>query len=137
MFKLIESKVNKQLQFQLSHDFLVKVVTCCIVKSLRFSCINWIFISINLCFSYTFHTALRFAVYLYGTKIFISKVSETNKRTIDKFVDLSLDQPVPICGDIKIVFFNKRSRIFRFWFNTYFVDTHQEGPKRYIMIIGK
>jgi hypothetical protein len=82
----------------------------------------------------TYHTALRFAIYLYKTKRFVSKVFETNKRTTDKFVDFSLDKPVPLCGDIKIAFFNKSTRIFRFWFNTFFVDMHQlqEDLKRYI-----
>lgn len=79
-----------------------------------------------LCSCIFYRTALRFAVYLYKSKIFVSKVFETNKRTTEKFLDLSLDQPVPLCGDIKIVFYNKRKRIFRFWLNTYFVDMHQD-----------
>ena len=98
------------------------------------------------------HTALRFAVYLYKTRIFVSKVFETNKTTSkgfkpgkgkdfesnnptrlfpermrDEFVDFSLQRPLPLCRDIKIVFYNRRTRIFRFWFNTYFVDVHKEA----------
>ena len=84
-------------------------------------------LSLGSVIPFTVHSALRFAVYLYKSKIFVSKVFETNKRTTDKFLDLSLDQPVPLCGDIKIVFYNKRTRIFRFWFNTFFVHLHQEN----------
>ena len=69
-----------------------------------------------------------FIIRLYKTKIFTSRVYQNISRS-DTFAELSLPQPVPLCGDIKIEFFHNqrlggKEKMFHFWFNTFFVDMH-------------
>ena len=49
--------------------------------------------------------APSFVVRLYKTKIYTSKIYENIRKT-DMFAELSLPQPLPLCGDIKIEFFH-------------------------------
>ena len=74
------------------------------------------------------HVGPSFIVRLYKTKIFTSRVYQNISRS-DTFGELSLPQPVPLCGDIKIEFFHNqrlggKEKMFHFWFNTFFVDMH-------------
>ncbi|XP_071483432.1 phosphatidylinositol 3,4,5-trisphosphate 3-phosphatase and dual-specificity protein phosphatase PTEN-like [Diadema antillarum] len=69
--------------------------------------------------------APAFVIYQQKVKIFSSQAYEVSKRR-EKFVRCEVPLPVPICGDIKIEFFNKpnklkKDRMFHFWFNTFFV----------------
>lgn len=69
-----------------------------------------------------------FIIRLYKTKIFTSRVYQNISRS-DTFAELSLPQPVPLCGDIKIEFFHNqrlggKEKMFHLWFNTFFVDMH-------------
>lgn len=90
-----------------------------LLKAIRFEGIpNW---SRETC-------APFFLVRLYKTKIYTSKVYQNVKRT-DPFAELSLPQPLPLCGDIKIEFFHtnrlgKNEKMFHLWFNTFFIDMH-------------
>ncbi|KAG1680447.1 Phosphatidylinositol 3,4,5-trisphosphate 3-phosphatase and dual-specificity protein phosphatase PTEN [Nymphon striatum] len=64
-----------------------------------------------------------FVVSHLNVKIFRSPVLEAKKGSA-KFLQYDLPQPQPVCGDIKIEFFNKpkmmkKERMFHFWFNTY------------------
>lgn len=57
-------------------------------------------------------------------KLYQSKVDE-GKKCNDGFA-FEPSQPIPICGDIRVEFFNKdmfkKERMFQFWFNTFFIS---------------
>ena len=83
---------------------------------------------LSLLSSLPVHVGPSFIIRLYKTKIFTSKVYQNISRS-DTFAELSLPQPVPLCGDIKIEFFHNqrlggKEKMFHFWFNTFFVDMH-------------
>lgn len=67
-----------------------------------------------------------FEVFQLKVKVYTSKTYEDIKKGQDKFT-MSTDQSVPLCGDIKVVFYNKprltkkKEKMFQFWFNTFFV----------------
>lgn len=68
--------------------------------------------------------APAFVIYQQKVKIFSSQPYEVAKK--ERSVRCEFPLPVPICGDIKIEFFNKpnklkKDRMFHFWFNTFFV----------------
>lgn len=66
-------------------------------------------------------------------KIFTSSVYETKKEF--QSLKITLDQCIPLTGDIKLEFFNKpkmkrKEKLFHFWFNTFFVrDEINERPE--------
>lgn len=69
-----------------------------------------------------------FVVRFNNVRIHTSKVYE-NLRKTDTIVDLTLPQPVPLCGDIKIELFHntrtyRKEKMLHFWFNTFFIDMH-------------
>lgn len=52
----------------------------------------------------------------------------------DRLLIFDLPQPLPLCGDMKIEFFNRKSvmgkdKLFHFWFNTFFVQQMQKSEK--------
>ncbi|XP_020612582.1 phosphatidylinositol 3,4,5-trisphosphate 3-phosphatase and dual-specificity protein phosphatase PTEN-like isoform X2 [Orbicella faveolata] len=57
-------------------------------------------------------------------KLYQSKVDEGKKS--NKGLAFEPSQPIPICGDIRVEFFNKdmfkKERMFQFWFNTFFIS---------------
>ncbi|KAK3089518.1 hypothetical protein FSP39_004232 [Pinctada imbricata] len=67
----------------------------------------------------------NFEVFQLKVKVFSSKTYEDVKRGQEHFT-MNIEQSVPLCGDIKVVFLNKprmmkKEVMFQFWFNTYFV----------------
>ncbi|EDV22661.1 uncharacterized protein TRIADDRAFT_28654 [Trichoplax adhaerens] len=67
-----------------------------------------------------------FTVRQHNVKLITSKVMEVLRKGNER-ITFVLDKPLPICGDVKIEFFHKseyfskKSRMFHFWFNTFFV----------------
>ncbi|XP_078319615.1 phosphatidylinositol 3,4,5-trisphosphate 3-phosphatase and dual-specificity protein phosphatase PTEN-like [Crassostrea virginica] len=67
-----------------------------------------------------------FEVFQLKVKVYTSRTYEEIKKGQDKFT-MSTEQSVPLCGDIKVVFYNKprltkkKEKMFQFWFNTFFV----------------
>lgn len=63
-----------------------------------------------------------------GTELFHYKTATGQKKKLRKFHysptgEIVLEcENAPVCGDIKIQFFNKKKRIFHFWINTAFVE---------------
>ncbi|ESO85792.1 hypothetical protein LOTGIDRAFT_195725, partial [Lottia gigantea] len=73
-----------------------------------------------------------FDIYQSAVKVFSSPVYEGIRKG-ETSRDLVLMQPVPLCSDIMIEFFNKtkmmkKEKMFHFWFNTYFVYDLEEIP---------
>ena len=66
-----------------------------------------------------------FTVHVQKVRIYTSKVYDHIKRT-DSTADLLLPQELPLCGDVKIDVYHQsmigKERMFRFWFNTFFID---------------
>lgn len=66
-----------------------------------------------------------FTVKLYATKIYTSKAVDGVRKDQGSIL-LTLDKPLPVCGDVKVEFFhkkfNKKEKMFHFWFNTYFIE---------------
>ncbi|CAB3988947.1 Phosphatidylinositol 3,4,5-trisphosphate 3-phosphatase and dual-specificity phosphatase PTEN [Paramuricea clavata] len=68
-----------------------------------------------------------FYVWQSKVKIYSSKSQESATKDA-KNICFNLPQPLPVCGDIKVQFYNKDSRfgkkdlMFQFWFNTFFVS---------------
>lgn len=61
-------------------------------------------------------------------KLFTSPVYEVKRG--QRFLDIYIPQPIMVCGDIKVEFFNKpkmmkKESMFQVWFNTFFV--HKEA----------
>ncbi|XP_071952833.1 phosphatidylinositol 3,4,5-trisphosphate 3-phosphatase and dual-specificity protein phosphatase PTEN-like [Antedon mediterranea] len=68
-----------------------------------------------------------FVVYQHKVKIHTSDVVKGLKRG-DHTITYNMSQPFPVCGDVKIEFFHKASKLkkdkrslFHFWFNTFFI----------------
>jgi len=69
-----------------------------------------------------------FSVKVQKLKIYTSTIYDHIKRT-DSTAELLLPQELPLCDDIKIEFFHQarfggKEKMFRFWFNTFFIDMH-------------
>ena len=68
-----------------------------------------------------------FTVHVQKLKMYTSKLYENIKRT-DSTANLMLPQELPLCGDVRIDFYHQstigKERMFRFWFNTFFIDMH-------------
>ena len=68
-----------------------------------------------------------FTVRVQKLKIYTSRLYDHIRRN-DSTADLLLPQELPICGDIEIDFYHQsmigKERMFRFWFNTFFIDMH-------------
>jgi len=67
-------------------------------------------------------------VRLYKTKIHQSHIYDQFKKT-DAYAEMLLPTPLPVCGDVRIEFYNcyfggRKEKIFQFWFNTFFTDMH-------------
>ncbi|XP_028408520.1 phosphatidylinositol 3,4,5-trisphosphate 3-phosphatase and dual-specificity protein phosphatase PTEN-like isoform X2 [Dendronephthya gigantea] len=67
-----------------------------------------------------------FYVWQSKVKIYSSKSQESASKGADN-ICFNLPQPLPVCGDIKVQFFNKdrfgkKDLMFQFWFNTFFVS---------------
>ncbi|XP_060071701.1 phosphatidylinositol 3,4,5-trisphosphate 3-phosphatase and dual-specificity protein phosphatase PTEN-like [Ylistrum balloti] len=82
-----------------------------------------------------------FEVYQNKVKVYSSKVYEDLKKGQDREF-MGVESSVPLCGDIKVVFYNKprlkgKEKMFQFWFNTFFVNVdgscsdHPNGTKTY------
>ncbi|XP_065175904.1 phosphatidylinositol 3,4,5-trisphosphate 3-phosphatase and dual-specificity protein phosphatase PTEN-like isoform X1 [Sycon ciliatum] len=67
-----------------------------------------------------------FTVKQLKVKIAVSKVYDAERHRRGDCVDMPLEPPVPVCGDIKIEFFHclrfKKEKMFHFWLNTFFVN---------------
>lgn len=76
---------------------------------------------------------LQFNIWQNTTKIYSSPLYEVKKEV--HILKISLDQCIPLNGDIKLEFFNKpkmmrKEKLFHFWFNTFFVrDEINETPE--------
>ncbi|XP_061167290.1 phosphatidylinositol 3,4,5-trisphosphate 3-phosphatase and dual-specificity protein phosphatase PTEN-like [Saccostrea echinata] len=74
-----------------------------------------------------------FEVFQLKVKVYTSKTYEDIRKGQDKF-SMATDQSVPLCGDIKVVFYNKprltkkKEKMFQFWFNTFFVGKDDYNP---------
>lgn len=67
-----------------------------------------------------------FEVHQLKVKVFTSPVYDGINKG-DNSYTMWLQNPVPLCGDIKVEFFNKtlmkqKEKMFHFWFNTFFVN---------------
>ena len=74
----------------------------------------------------------HFEVYRQASRLYISNVYEDIKKGQNSYL-MQTESPVPVCGDIKIVFYNnsrmkKKDKMFQFWFNTFFVEA-DDKPK--------
>lgn len=76
---------------------------------------------------------LQFNIWQSCDKIYSSPVYEVKKD--NSSLKITLDQCIPLSGDIKLEFFNKpkmkrKEKLFHFWFNTFFVrDEVHETPE--------
>lgn len=73
-----------------------------------------------------------FEVYQLKVRVYTSKVYEDIKKGQTSFY-MPIEQSVPLCGDIKVVFYNKprmkkKDKMFQFWLNTFFVEA-DDKPK--------
>lgn len=64
--------------------------------------------------------------------VYTSEVPDVKKSTnADGYLVIPLDRCIALVGDIKVEFYSKaklmrkKSTLFRFWFNTYFVNKEQ------------
>ncbi|XP_033752891.1 phosphatidylinositol 3,4,5-trisphosphate 3-phosphatase and dual-specificity protein phosphatase PTEN-like isoform X2 [Pecten maximus] len=78
-----------------------------------------------------------FEVYQLKVKVYSSRVYEDLKKGQDR-VFMGVESSVPLCGDIKVVFYNKprmkgKEKMFQFWFNTFFVNVDEQpnGTRTY------
>lgn len=75
-----------------------------------------------------------FVVNQLKVKVFQSNSDIVNK-SMEGTVTFDLPQPLPICGDMKVEFFNRKTvvgkeKLFHFWFNTYFVSAMQQNKHK-------
>lgn len=76
---------------------------------------------------------LQFNIWQSNNKLYTSPVYEVKKES--HVLKISLDQCIPLNGDIKLEFFNKpkmmrKEKLFHFWFNTFFVrDEVHDSPE--------
>ncbi|XP_071442577.1 phosphatidylinositol 3,4,5-trisphosphate 3-phosphatase and dual-specificity protein phosphatase PTEN-like isoform X2 [Hetaerina americana] len=68
--------------------------------------------------------SLQFVISESSAKIYSAMVHDVKKGAPS--IHIKIDQCVPLCGDIKVEFFNKpkmmkKEKLFHFWFNTFFV----------------
>lgn len=73
-----------------------------------------------------------FEVYQLKVRVYTSKFYEDIKKGQNAFY-MPIEQSLPLCGDVKIVFYNKprmkkKDKMFQFWLNTFFVEA-DDKPK--------
>ncbi|XP_046407113.1 phosphatidylinositol 3,4,5-trisphosphate 3-phosphatase and dual-specificity protein phosphatase PTEN-like isoform X2 [Ischnura elegans] len=69
--------------------------------------------------------SLQFVISEERSKIYSDMVHDVKKG--DPSIHIKINKYVPVCGDIKVEFFNKpkmmrKEKLFHFWFNTFFVS---------------
>ncbi|XP_013395488.1 phosphatidylinositol 3,4,5-trisphosphate 3-phosphatase and dual-specificity protein phosphatase PTEN [Lingula anatina] len=71
-----------------------------------------------------------FVVSQLKVKIYTSRVYDTIKKG-QQYFEMEIFPPIPVCGDVKIEYFNKpkmikKEKMFHLWFNTFFVEDREE-----------